>query len=93
MYFHHAHAYADIPIGQEYEFIARMSKGGNHAWFYIEMQDNHPRFFSSYRTQPLPHANHGHHENSLIQFQNGIPDMIFKLHEITAYKELHRVTV
>lgn len=27
MYFRHAHAYADIPIGQEYEFIGRMSKG------------------------------------------------------------------
>lgn len=83
LYFHHAHAYADIPIGQEYEFIARMSGGVIVPDSILSCKTTILAFFSSYKTLPLPHANHGHHENSLIQFQNGIPEMIFELYEIT----------
>lgn len=83
LYFHHAHAYADIPIGQEYEFIARMSEGVIVPDSILKCKTTILAFFSGYSTMPLPHANHGHHENSLIQFQNGIPDMIFELYEIT----------
>ena len=83
LYFHHAHAYADIPVGQEYEFIARMSGGVMVPDSILRCKTTILAFFSGYRTMPLPHANHGHHENCLIQFQNGIPDMIFELYEIT----------
>lgn len=83
LYFHHAHAYADIPVGQKYEFIARMSKGAILPGSILRCRTTVLAFFSGYRTQPLPHASHGHHENSLIQFQDGIPDMIYSLYEIT----------
>lgn len=83
LYFHHAHAYADIPIGQEYEAIARMCRGIIIPDSILRCKTTVLAFFSAYKTQPFPHASHGHHENSLIQFQDGIPDMIFDLYEIT----------
>lgn len=83
LYFHHDYAYADIPLRQEYEFIARMSKGAIIPDSVLRCRATVLAFFSCYKTQPLPHASHGHHENCLIQFQNGIPDMIFRLNEIT----------
>lgn len=83
LYFQHSYAYADIPNGQEYEFIACMSKGGIVPESILRCKSTVLAFFSSYKTQPLPNASHGHHEISLIQFQNDIPKMIFELFEIT----------
>lgn len=83
MYIHHSHAYADMPIGQEYDIIARFSKGVIVTDSILRCKTTVLAFFSAYRTQPFPYASHGHHENSLIQFQNGIPEMIFVLYEIT----------
>lgn len=83
LYFHHAYAYADIPVGQKYEMIARINKGVIVPDSVLKCNTTVLAFFSAYRTQPFPYASHGHHENSLIQFQDGIPDMIFDLNEIT----------
>lgn len=83
LYFHHAYAYADIPIGQEYDIIARISKGVIVTDSIVKCKTTVLAFFSAYKIQPLSNASHGHHENSLIQFQNGIPDMIFDLYEMT----------
>lgn len=83
LYFHHAYAYADIPIGQKYEMIARISNGVIVPGSILKCNTTVLAFFSAYKTQPFPHASHGHHENSLIQFQDGIPEMIFHLYEIT----------
>lgn len=90
LFFHHAYSYADIPIGQEYEIAARTAE---YKWNIIP--DSAIRckstvlcFFSMWHHCPLPYANHGHHELSLIQFQNGIPDMIYELTEITEKKPI-----
>lgn len=83
LYFHHAYAYADIPIGQEYDIIARISKGVIVTDSIVKCKTTVLAFFSAYKIQPLSNASHGHHENSLIQFQNGIPEMIFDLYEMT----------
>lgn len=83
LYFHHDYAYADIPMGQEYEMVARISRGVIVPDSILRCKTTILTFFSAYKTQPSPCASHGHHENSLIQFQDGIPDIIFDLNEIT----------
>ncbi len=90
LFFHHSYSYADIPIGQEYNIIARTAK---HKWKIIP--DSVMRceatvlcFFSMWHHCPLAYANHGHHELSLIQFKGGIPDMIYELCEITEKKPI-----
>lgn len=43
-------------------------------------------FFTIYRHCPIAYAHVGHHEISLIQFEGGIPGMIYSLPEITEKK-------
>lgn len=82
LYFHHNYAYADIPAGQEYEFIMRICDGIVVPDSVMECKAKVLCFFSAFKTHPIAHANQGHHENCLIQFQEGIPDMIQELYEI-----------
>lgn len=88
MYFHHSYAYADIPAGQEYDMIARLEKGKIQPSSVMECKTKVLHFFSAYRIQLMEYANHGHHENCLIQFINGIPDIIYELSEIADKKPL-----
>lgn len=88
LYIHHNYAYADIPTGQEYDMIALMERGKILRDTAMPCKSKVLCFFSAYRTQPLSHASHGHHENSLIQFEDGIPDMINTLYEITKKKPI-----
>lgn len=46
-------------------------------------------FFTAFRTQPFHQASKGHHELSLIQFEQGIPSIINELAEITERKPLN----
>ena len=83
MYFHHSYAYADIPTGQEYDIIAFSQYGKIQMDSVIECKTKVLNFFTAYKTQLIEFADHGHHQNSLIQFQDGIPEMIYELYEIT----------
>lgn len=84
LYFHHSYAENDIPMGQEYSKIA-LTNGyeilPGHIW------DCHSKilcFFTAFKSQPSPSAMRGHHELSLIQFGEGIPQIIYdELYEIT----------
>ena len=89
LYFHHGYAQSDIPIGQEYEEV----------WFIedyklppVFVQRCHAKilcFFTAGRTQPSESAMQGHHELSLIQFEQGIPQIIYdELPEITEQSPL-----
>ncbi|MBD5511858.1 MAG: hypothetical protein HDR08_11515 [Lachnospiraceae bacterium] len=83
-YFAHSYAYADIPVGQKYEFIACKSDNGMIVPNSImECKATVLCFFSIFKFRPLAYANHGHHEISLIQFQDGIPNIIKELNEFT----------
>lgn len=88
LYFHHLYAETDIPINQEYEAIA-FSKN-----FRIQpnsIQRCHSKilcFFTAVHTRPSDHAMRGHHELSLIQFEQENPPMIGKLFEVTEKKPL-----
>lgn len=82
MYFHHSYAYADIPTGQEYDVIALSKYGKIQKDSVIECKTRVLNFFTAYKTQLIESAAHGHHQNSLIEFQDGIPAMINELYEI-----------
>ncbi len=84
LYFAHSYAYADIPTGQKYEFIARISNNGMIVpESVIKCKAAVLCFFSNYRIQPQAFANHCHHEISLIEFYDGIPDLVDELTEFT----------
>ena len=85
LYFHHSYAECDIPIGQKYTKIALMEN-------YEVMPDSIQACYSEVicfftcnpRMQPSGYAMRGHHESSLIQFEQGIPQIIYnELLEIT----------
>lgn len=83
-YFAHSYAYADIPIGQTYEYIARRCDYKLIPESIVKCKAKVLCFFSDFKPFPMEYANHGHHEFSLIQFQDGIPDIIKELNEFTA---------
>lgn len=91
LYFHHSYAYADIPMGQTYDVIARMEKGKIQADSVRRCQTKVLCFFSNYKSQPMASASHGHHESSLIRFEEGIPDLIDELYEIKEKKPLKQM--
>lgn len=84
LYFIHSYAPSDIPIGQEYREIALLK---NSEVQPDSIQKCHSKvlcFFTAYRIQPSECAMRGHHEFSLIQFEQGIPQLIYdELPEIT----------
>lgn len=90
LYFHHSYAESDIPIGEEYEKLALREDVKSELQF---IQNCHAKvlcFFMAFRYQPVDYAAHGHHELSLIQFPQGIPQIIFdELYEIKELKPLH----
>jgi hypothetical protein len=88
MYFHHSYAYADIPVGQEYDVIAFSKNWRIQRDSVIECKTKVLNFFTAFKTQLIPFASHGHHENSLIQFQEGIPAMIKEIYEIAEMKPM-----
>lgn len=83
LYFHHSYAESDIPIGQEYKKIALME---NYKIIPDSIQTCYSKiicFFTAYKIQPSEYTMKGHHENSLIQFDQGIPQIIYdELYEI-----------
>jgi len=84
LYFAHSYAYADIPTGQKYELIARISSEGKIIPDSIlRCETTVLCFFSNFRTHPQAFANHGHHEICLIQFHGGIPKIVNELTEFT----------
>lgn len=89
LYFHHHYAESDIPIGEEYEKIALQKDFKSEPQF---IQDCHAKvlcFFIPFRPQPADYAAKGHHELSLIQFPQGIPQIIYdELYEIKELKPL-----
>lgn len=88
LYFHHNRVYADIPTGQEYEIAARIYKGVIVPDSIVEIKATVLNFFTTFRIYPAEYANHGCHENCLIQFHDGIPDMINELYEIAEKKPM-----
>lgn len=89
LYFHHQYAEQDIPIGKEYEAVA-YSVGGKIQPESIQRCPSKVLcFFTSFRTQPYHQASKGHHELSLIQFEQGIPAIIDGLSEITERRPLN----
>lgn len=84
LYFHHLYAESDVPIGQEYSKIA-IADG--YEILPHSIQDCNSRvlcFFTAFRSQPSSSAMRGHHELSLIQFEQGIPQIIYdELQELT----------
>lgn len=85
LYFHHSYAECDIPIGQKYTKVALMEN-------YKIMPDSIQACYSKVicfftcnpMMQPSEYAMRGHHESSLIQFEQGIPQIIYnELLEIT----------
>ena len=89
LYFHHSYAESDIPIGEEYEKIALQKDWKSDPQF---IQDCHAKvlcFFIDIKPQPADYAAHGHHEFSLIQFPQGIPQIIYdELYEIKELKPM-----
>lgn len=90
LYFHHDYAESDIFIGQEYTKIALRKDLCSEPEF---IQDCHAKvlcFFTAFRTQPSDYAMSGHHELSLIQFRDGIPQIIYdELYKLTEMKPLN----
>lgn len=85
LYFHHAYAESDIPIGQKYTRIALME---NYEILPDSIQTCPSKvicfFTCNPKMQPSERAMRGHHESSLIQFEQGIPQIIYdELLEIT----------
>ncbi|MDE6616676.1 MAG: hypothetical protein K2K35_08905 [Lachnospiraceae bacterium] len=77
LYFHHFYAESNIPAGQEYGKIALMD---NYKILPGSVMDCHSKvicFFTAYRIQPSCSAMRGHHELSLVQFRQGIPQVIY----------------
>ena len=89
LYFHHSYAEYEIPIGEEYEKIALRKDFKSEPQF---IQDCHVKvlcFFRAFKSQPADYAAQGHHELSLIQFPQGIPQVIYdELYEIKELKPL-----
>lgn len=86
LYFFHGFAYADIPAGQGYEVIMRINKGVIEQDSVMRCKATVLCFFSEFKTQPIAYAWHGHHAGCLIQFHDGIPNIIQELYEITEKK-------
>lgn len=90
LYFHHSYAETDIPIGQVYKHIALME---NYKILPNSIQDCQAKvicfFTCNPRSQPSEYAMRGHHESSLIQFERGIPqiiyDELYKISELPFY--------
>jgi len=78
LYFHHSYAESDIPIGQEYTQIALME---NYKILPASIQTCYSKiicfFTCNPKMQPSECAMRGHHESSLIQFEQGIPQIIY----------------
>lgn len=89
LYFHHQYAEKDIPIGQEYEAIAYSIGGKIQPESIQKCPSKVLCFFTAFKTQPSHQASRGHHELSLIQFEQGIPPVIDELVEITERKPLN----
>jgi len=88
LYFHHLYAVADIPIGREYEAIAYRENGKIQTDTIQKCPSKVLCFFTYFETQPSDQAMRGHHELSLIQFEQRIPPLIRELVEITERKPL-----
>lgn len=88
LYFLHGYAYADIPAGQEYDLMMRINKGKIEEDSIMRCKATVLCFFSEFRTQPIAYAWHGYHADCLIQFRDGIPDMIQELYEINQKKPI-----
>lgn len=88
LYFYHGFAYADIPIGQEYQAIMRINKKGIELDSIMRCKATVLCFFSEFKQQPIAYAWHGYHASCLIQFHDGIPDIIEELYEITEKKPI-----
>ena len=85
LYFHHSYAENDIPAGQKYTKIALID---NYKILQNSIQTCYSEiicfFTCNPKMQPSERAMRGHHESSLIQFEQGIPGMIYnELFEIT----------
>ena len=78
LYFHHSYAESEIPMGQEYHHIALMEQSRLLLDSVQACRSKVLCFFTAFRIQPSPSAMRGHHENSLIQFPDGIPPMIWE---------------
>lgn len=88
LYFLHSYAYADIPLGQEYETIMRIKNGIIESDSIIRCRAIVRCFFSEFKIQPISYAWHGYHASCLIQFRDGIPNIIQELYEITEKKPI-----
>ena len=78
---------SDIPIWEKYEKIALQKDWKSEPQF---IQDCHAKvlcFFIDIKPQPADYAAQGHHGFSLIQFPQGIPQIIYdELYEIKELK-------
>lgn len=93
LYFHNFYAESDIPIGEEYEKIALREIALRETFKDPQfIQNCHAKvlcFFIEFRPQSADFAAKGHHELSLIQFPQGIPQIIYdELYEIKELKPL-----
>lgn len=89
LYFHCSYAESDIPIGEEYEKIALRKDFKSEPQFIQDCRAKVLCFFIAFRPQPADYAAQGHHELSLIQFPQGIPQIIYEeLYEIKELKPL-----
>lgn len=85
LYFHHSYAENEIPMGQEFTKIALMER---YEILPGSVRACHSKvicfFTCNPKMQPSECAMRGHHESSLIQFEQGIPQLIYdELLEIT----------
>ena len=85
LYFAHSYAESDIPMGQEYTQIALMENDKILPGSVRACPAKVICFFTcNPKMQPSGSAMRGHHEFSLIQFPQGVPQMIYdELQEIT----------
>lgn len=78
LYFYHSYAESDIPIGHRYTQIALME---NYEILPDSIQNCDAEvicfFTCNPGSQPSECAMRGHHELSLIQFKQGIPQIIY----------------
>ena len=88
LYFIHGFAYADIPAGQEYEVVMRINEGIIDQDSVISCKAIVLCFFSEFKMQPIAYAWHRYHAGCLIQFPDGIPDLIQEMYEITEKKPI-----
>ncbi len=93
LYIYHGYAESDIPVGIEYEVIARMGEYG--VIQSDSVQKWHSRvlsFFTQYPVQPFYQADSGYHGLSLIQFEKEIPPMIYELEEVAQKRPMDWTT-